>query len=171
MQPISSTHLSSVQDTRFAPPQNNFVRTANSNRQQLEDAAIRARNKELAIKYASEAMEKIAAKMDLDALYAKGDGAPGDFWKALECYLKAVRRSHAHAQVSVGDLFSKGQGVSKDSSVAIGWYFKAAFQGDTNAQRKVETLSLYVYIHCPLHVSLYYACTSTSDHILVFLFT
>lgn len=150
MRPISSAHLSSGLDTRSAPPLNNFIRTANSSRQQLDDAANQARNKELAKQYASEAMVKIAAKMDLDTLYAKGDGAPSDFWKALECYLRAVRRSHAHAQVSVGDLFSKGQGVSKDSSVAMGWYLKAAFQGDTNAQRKVETLSLYVYTHCPL---------------------
>ncbi|KAF9289646.1 hypothetical protein BGZ88_007653 [Linnemannia elongata] len=115
----------------------------NSSRQQQRDnLALRARNKELAKQYARDAMSKVAAKMDLDALYAKGDGPPGDFWKALECYLNAVRKSHAHAQVSVGDLFSEGQGVTKDTSLAMVWYFKAAFQGDTNAQRKVETLTL-----------------------------
>lgn len=85
-------------------------------------------------------MTKLAVYIDLQALHAKGDGAPGDFWKALECYLKGVRQSHAHAQVSVGDLFSEGQGVSKDPLVAMGWYLKATFQGDTNAQRKLETL-------------------------------
>lgn len=87
-------------------------------------------------------MTKIADTMELDALHTTGDGAPADFWKALECYLKAVHQSHAHAQVQVGDLFLEGQDVSKDSFVAVGWYLKAAFQGDINAQRKVEALRL-----------------------------
>ncbi|KAF9307156.1 hypothetical protein BGZ91_008468, partial [Linnemannia elongata] len=88
-------------------------------------------------------MAKIADTMDLDALHTKGDGAPADFWKALECYLKAVHQSHAHAQVQVGDLFFEGKDVSKDSFVAMGWYHKAAFQGDTNAQRKIEAHRLF----------------------------
>ncbi|KAF9340275.1 hypothetical protein BGZ91_002777, partial [Linnemannia elongata] len=144
MRLISSTYLSSGFDSRFAPPGNNFARTVNnsSRQQQRDNLALRARNKELAKQYARDAMSKVAAKMDLDALYAKGDGPPSDFWKALECYLNAVRKSHAHAQVSVGDLFSEGQEVTKDTSLAMVWYFKAAFQGDTNAQRKVETLTL-----------------------------
>ncbi|KAF9545669.1 hypothetical protein EC957_010652, partial [Mortierella hygrophila] len=118
-----------------------FVRAQNT-KQKLEDASVRARNKELARKYAKEAMTKIADTMDLDALHTKGDADPADFWKALECYLKAVHQSHAHAQVQVGDLFFEGQDVSKDSFIAMGWYHKAAFQGDTNAQRKVEALRL-----------------------------
>ncbi|KAK5828185.1 hypothetical protein F5H01DRAFT_375916 [Linnemannia elongata] len=143
MRPMSSNHLSaSVQNARFAPSRNNFPRTVNNNRQQLDESALRARNMELAQQYAKDAMSKIATKMDLDALYTKGDAPPGDFWKALECYLKAVHQSHAHAQVSVGDLFSVGQGVTKDSSVAMRWYLKATLQGDTNAQRKAETLTL-----------------------------
>lgn len=109
--------------------------------------AVEARNKKLAYKYAKEAITKLVAKVDLDALHANGDGAPGDFRKALECYLRAVNQSHAHAQVQVGDLFLEGaQGVSKDSSVAMGWYMKAAFYGDTNAQRKLEILRMYVCI-------------------------
>lgn len=69
-------------------------------RRHLDDAVVRARNKELACMYAKEAMTKIAITMDLDALHTKGDTAPADFWKALECYLKAaVHQSHAHAQV------------------------------------------------------------------------
>ncbi|KAF9536835.1 hypothetical protein EC957_009583, partial [Mortierella hygrophila] len=138
MWPISPTHPpTSVLNPRFRPPGNNFV-----SRQQLDDAADRAHNKELARKYAKEAMTKIADTMDLDALHTKGDAGPADFWKALECYLKAVHQSHAHAQVQVGDLFFEGQDVSKDSFIAMGWYHKAAFQGDTNAQRKVEALRL-----------------------------
>ncbi|KAF9546992.1 hypothetical protein EC957_008996 [Mortierella hygrophila] len=119
MRPISPTQpSSSLQNARILPAGNDSARRSNSSRQP-DDAASRARNKKLANQYASEAMVK-----------------------ALECYLKAVRKGHAHAQVSVGDLFSEGQGVSKDSSVAMGWYFKAAFQGDTTALRKVETLTL-----------------------------
>ncbi|KAF9289648.1 hypothetical protein BGZ88_007655 [Linnemannia elongata] len=137
MRPISSTHLSSRQYARFARPGNYFSPTVSNS---LDDLTFRAHNKELAKQYARDAMSKVAAKMDLDALYKEGDGPPGDFWKALECYLKAVRKSHAHAQVSVGDLFSEGQGVTKDTPVAMGWYLKAAFQGDTNAQRKAEAL-------------------------------
>ncbi|KAG0059098.1 hypothetical protein BGZ90_004627 [Linnemannia elongata] len=143
MRTITSTHpSSSLQTSRFAPAGNIFPRTVNNSRQQLDESALQARNMELAKKYARDAMIKVAAKLDLNALYTKGDAPPGDFWKALECYLKAVHQSHAHAQVSVGDLFSEGQGVTKDSSVAMGWYLKAASQGDANAQRKVETLTL-----------------------------
>ena len=138
MQPIPATHPStSVLNPRFRPSGSNFARAQNT-RQQLDDAAVRARNKELAHKYAKEAMTKIADTMDLDVLHTKGDAAPADFWRALECYLKAVHQSHAHAQVQVGDLFFEGQDVSKNSFVAMGWYHKAAFQGDTNAQRKIE---------------------------------
>ncbi|KAG0275477.1 hypothetical protein BGZ96_003773, partial [Linnemannia gamsii] len=107
---------------------------------QPNDAVVRARNKELAHKYAKEAMAKVAATMDLNTLHTKGDGAPGDFMTALECYLKAVHKGHANAMVNVGDLFLEGQGVSKSSSVATGWYLKSAYQGNTNAQRKVEAL-------------------------------
>ncbi|KAG0036520.1 hypothetical protein BGZ89_008375, partial [Linnemannia elongata] len=109
----------SVLSPRFRPTGNNFARAQNTG-QQLDDAAVRARNKILARKYANEAMTKIADTMDLDALHTKGDAAPTDFWKALECYLKAVHQSHAHAQVQVGDLFIEGHEVSKDSFVAMG---------------------------------------------------
>ncbi|KAF8924559.1 hypothetical protein BGZ47_003926, partial [Haplosporangium gracile] len=144
LRPITSTHPSSLmQNARFAPAGNKSVRSFNNSRKQLDETTIRARNKELAHKYAKEVMTKVAANMDLDALHAKGDGPRGDFWKALECYLRAVSQSHAHAQVSVGDLILGGdRGVTKDSSVAMGWYLKAAFQGDTNAQRKLEALRL-----------------------------
>ncbi|KAG0069793.1 hypothetical protein BGZ89_002114 [Linnemannia elongata] len=124
------------------PTGNNFARAQNT-KQQLDDAAVRARNINLARKYAKEAMTKIADTMDLDALHTKGDAAPADFCKALECYLKAVHQSHAHAQVQVGDLFFEGKDVSKDSFVVMGWYHKAAFQGDTNAQRKIEAHRLF----------------------------
>ncbi|KAG0065241.1 hypothetical protein BGZ89_008492 [Linnemannia elongata] len=166
MRPMSSNHLSvSVQNGRFAPPRNSFARTSNNNRQQLDESALRARNKALARKYASEAMVKVAAKMDLNALYAKGDGPPGDFWKALECYLKTVHQSHARAQVSVGDLFSEGQGVTRDTSVtlakvcpktmnkrcsgqgapqdyvqAMNWYLKAANEGNALTQSNIGLL-------------------------------
>ncbi|KAG0048371.1 hypothetical protein BGZ90_007651, partial [Linnemannia elongata] len=143
MRSISAAHPStSFLSPRFRPTGNNFTRTQNTG-QQLNDASVRARNKNLARKYAKEAMAKIADTMDLDALHTKGDGAPADFWKALECYLKAVHQSHAHAQVQVGDLFFEGKDVSKDSFVAMGWYHKAAFQGDTNAQRKIEAHRLF----------------------------
>ncbi|KAF8931724.1 hypothetical protein BGZ47_011712 [Haplosporangium gracile] len=141
----------SVLNSRFEPARSNFARAQNT--RQLDDAAVRARNKELARKYAKEAMTKIAAKMDLDALYTMGDGAPEDFWKSLDCYLKAVRQSHAHAQFKVGDLFMEGQDVSKDSSVALGWYMKAAFQGDTNAQRKLEALRRPEFRKTPVSVA------------------
>ncbi|KAF9549957.1 hypothetical protein EC957_002017 [Mortierella hygrophila] len=138
MRPISPTHPStSVLNPRFRPPGNNFP-----SRQQFGKAAARARNKELTRKYAKEAMTKIADTVDLDALHTKGDAGPADFWKAPECYLKAVHQSHAHAQVQVGDLFIEGQHVSKDSSVAVEWYHRAALQGDTNALLKVEALRL-----------------------------
>ncbi|KAK3815786.1 MAG: hypothetical protein JOS17DRAFT_820855 [Linnemannia elongata] len=105
-------------EQQAAPPGNNFARIQNT-RQHLGDAAVRARNKELARKHAKEAMTKIADAMDLDALHTKGDAAPAFFWKALGCCLRAVHQSHAHAQVHVGDLFYEGQDVSKNSFVAM----------------------------------------------------
>ncbi|KAK5828205.1 hypothetical protein F5H01DRAFT_333155 [Linnemannia elongata] len=83
IRPISSTHPSAfVQNARFAPPGNNFARTSSiNNRQLLNESAPQARNKAVAHRYAKEAMKKLAANIDLQALYAKGDGAPGDFGK------------------------------------------------------------------------------------------
>ncbi|KAF9270924.1 hypothetical protein BGZ88_007209, partial [Linnemannia elongata] len=57
MRPISSNNLSaSVQNARFAPSRNNFPRTVNNSRQQLDESARRARNMELAKQYARDAM-------------------------------------------------------------------------------------------------------------------
>ncbi|KAF9079655.1 hypothetical protein BGX23_003516, partial [Mortierella sp. AD031] len=130
-------------------PTNNFHRTFNNrqlvssaSKQPSNDAATQLRNKELALKRAKEIMAEIAARIDLNALRAKGDGPPEDFFKAMENYLRTVHKGHTHAQISVGDLFLEGRGVQKDSSVAMGWYLKAAYYGDTNAQRKIESLRL-----------------------------
>ncbi|KAG0275404.1 hypothetical protein BGZ96_003803, partial [Linnemannia gamsii] len=146
LQPHSPTHpSSSILNSRFGRRTgDNVGNPLNSNLKRLQpnDAAVRARNKELAHKYAKEAMAKVASAMDLNTLHIEGDGAPGDFMTALQCYLKAVNKGHADALVNVGDLFLEGQGVSKDSSVAMGWYLKSAYQGNKNAQRKVEALRL-----------------------------
>ena len=130
-------------------PANNFGRTFNnrpsfstSSRTPSNGAATQLRNKELILKRAKKIMAEIAAKVDLEALHAKGDGPPKDFFKAMEDYLKTVHKGHTHAQINVGDMFLEGRGVQKDTSVAMGWYLKAAYYGDTNAQRKVEALRL-----------------------------
>ncbi|KAG0280506.1 hypothetical protein BGZ95_009826 [Linnemannia exigua] len=139
-------HLSSsVYNSRFEPAGKTFILAFNnqpsSTGQRCNSAAAdRARNKELALMYAKEAMTKIATTMNLIALHAKGEGAPKDFWKALECYLTTVRHGHAHAQVNVGDLFLEGRGVSQSSSVAMGWYQNAACQGNTKAKRIIEAI-------------------------------
>ncbi|KAF9314030.1 hypothetical protein BGZ91_006099, partial [Linnemannia elongata] len=69
MRTITSTHpSSSLQTSRFAPAGNIFPRTVNNSRQQLDESALQARNMELAKKYARDAMIKVAAKLDLNAL-------------------------------------------------------------------------------------------------------
>ncbi|KAG0199233.1 hypothetical protein BGX33_011785, partial [Mortierella sp. NVP41] len=130
-------------------PTNNFDRAVNNHpsvssvsKTPSHDATTQLRNKELTLNRVKEIMVAIAARVDLEALHAKGDGPPEDFTKAMENYLKTVHKGHTHAQISVGDLFLAGQGVQKSSSVAMGWYLKAAYYGDTNAQRKIEALRL-----------------------------
>ncbi|KAF9096456.1 hypothetical protein BGX29_008566, partial [Mortierella sp. GBA35] len=124
------------------PPRNDRLPGPALPRTQSADTYFRQNPRALALKAVQETMKKLVAHIDLKELHEKGDGSPKDFLKALECYLKAVRQSHACAQISVGDLFFQGQGVQQDSSLAMGWYLLAAFQGDTNAQRKIETLRL-----------------------------
>ena len=130
-------------------PANNISRTFNgrpsfstSPKILSNDTATQLRNKELILKRAKKVIAEIAARVDLEALHAKGDGLPKDFLKAMEDYLKTVHKGHTHAQISVGDMFFEGRGVQKDTSVAMGWYLNAAYYGDTNAQRKVEVLRL-----------------------------
>ena len=128
-------------------PANNFSRTFNnhppfstSSKTPSTDAATQLWNKAFTRKRAKKIMAKIATRVDLDALHAKGDGLPKDFFKAMENYLKTVHKGRTYAQISVGDLFLEGRGVQKDASVAIRWYVEAACYGDTNAKRKIDTL-------------------------------
>ncbi|KAF9273585.1 hypothetical protein BGZ88_003665 [Linnemannia elongata] len=139
MRTISSTHPSSSLQNA-APPGNNYARTVNNSRQQLDESAFRARNIKLTKKYATDAMVKVAAKMDLNALHEKGDAPAGDFWKALECYLKTVRQSHAHAQVSMGDMYKEGKKVPRDYKAAMKCYLEAAEKGEPASQRRVGDL-------------------------------
>ena len=89
-----------------------------------------------------EAFRRIILHIDLVALEEKGEGTPQEFIKALECYLKAVHRGHAHAHLSVGELFAQGGDVVQDDSRAFEWYLKAAYQGNAVAQRKISRLIL-----------------------------
>ncbi|KAF9080276.1 hypothetical protein BGX23_002378 [Mortierella sp. AD031] len=87
-----------------------------------------------------EIIRSIAAHVDLAALQEKGEGDAKDFLKTLTCYLNAVRRGHAHAQLCVGDLYAQGREIAQDSTRAFEWYLKAASQGDATAQRKIAFL-------------------------------
>ncbi|KAG0371759.1 hypothetical protein BGX24_001232, partial [Mortierella sp. AD032] len=92
---------------------------------------------------------KIASHINLSQLQEKGEGEKKDFPKALECYLKAVHKSHAYAQFAVGKLYLDGKDVAQDShslgvvqdyAKAMEWFIKAANLGDADAQNEIGVL-------------------------------
>ncbi|KAF9911862.1 hypothetical protein EC991_001766 [Linnemannia zychae] len=83
---------------------------------------------------ARSAISKIASRVNLELLQEQGEGDKKDFSKALKCYLKAVNKSHAHAQFAVGKLYFDGKDVLRDHKKASEWMTKAADQGHVEAQ-------------------------------------
>ncbi|KAF9083554.1 hypothetical protein BGX23_011324 [Mortierella sp. AD031] len=69
---------------------------------------------------------KIAAHVNLKVLQEKGEGDQADFRKALECYLKGVKKGHAYAHFCVGKPYLDGKDVPQSYSRAMEWFLRVA---------------------------------------------
>ncbi|KAK3816993.1 MAG: hypothetical protein J3R72DRAFT_497898 [Linnemannia gamsii] len=85
-------------------------------------------------------MGSIAPHINLVLLQEKGEGEQKDVLKALESYLKAVKKGHAYAQFAVGKLYFEGKDVAQDYTKSMVWYLKAAELGLADAQDAIGTL-------------------------------
>ncbi len=74
------------------------------------------------------------AQLRLGQMYAKGEGVPEDFAKAMEWYQKSADQGNSMAQHGIAYMYHIGKGVPKDFAKAITWYQKAAAQGNADAQ-------------------------------------
>ena len=66
--------------------------------------------------------------------YAKGNGVPQDYEKAVAWYRRAAEQGNTTAQFNLGYSYDKGEGVIKNMSLAIYWYKKSAKSGLPQAQ-------------------------------------
>jgi TPR repeat protein len=80
------------------------------------------------------------AQFFMAKLYAKGDGVPKDFFKAVEYYRRSALQGYAKAQNNLAAFYARGWGVTQDFSEALKWFGKAAEQGDPAAE---YSLGLY----------------------------
>jgi hypothetical protein len=91
---------------------------------------------ELTLETARSLAEKGDAKAQffMGKLYAKGDGVPKDFGKAVEYYRRSAVQGYARAQNNLGAFYARGWGVTQDFAEALKWFRKAAEQGDPAAE-------------------------------------
>lgn len=82
------------------------------------------------------ALERLAAQGDkieqfnLGVRYATGNGAPLDYAKAVEWYVRAAEQGLAEAQYNLGMIYWEGRaGVTPDLARADKWFTRAAKQG------------------------------------------
>lgn len=61
----------------------------------------------------------------------------GDYQEARRLWLRAARKGHTSAQMSLGFLYERGKGVRRDDAEAMAWYLEAAKAGLAAAQYRV----------------------------------
>ena len=74
------------------------------------------------------------AQYELGLMYAKGEGVPQDYIKAIVWFQKAAEQGNSTAQNLLGFTYLRGHGVSHDYTKAIKWFQKAAKQNINEAQ-------------------------------------
>jgi TPR repeat protein len=70
----------------------------------------------------------ISAQIWLGSIYYFGNGAPRDYARAREWFLKAAAFEVAEAESFLGRLYANGYGVCQDFGEAAAWFEKAAAQ-------------------------------------------
>lgn len=82
-----------------------------------------------------------ASQYVLGSLYARGEGVPRDYKKALKLYTMAAEKGNPYAQTNLGFFYDAGIGVdARDPAAAFKWYEKAAMQGDAISQANLGSL-------------------------------
>jgi TPR repeat protein len=74
------------------------------------------------------------AQANLGSLYARGEGVPQDYKRAVELYQKAADKGYAPAQTALAILYTHGRGVAQDYKKAVELYQNAVAQGYPVAQ-------------------------------------
>lgn len=69
-----------------------------------------------------------------ESYYAGSNGAPQDFSRAAEWYLRLAKAGDARAQTTLGLMYARGYGVAKNLAEAQRWWNFAAIQNDPGAQ-------------------------------------
>jgi len=81
-------------------------------------------------------------------MYAKGQGVPQDYIKAVKWYRLSADQSEPFAQFSLGLMYFEGHGVPQDYVMAYKWWSLAAAQGHELAaktrDRVAELLTPYM---------------------------
>lgn len=84
-------------------------------------------------------------------MYAKGDGIPQDYKKAIEWYLKAANQIYdsndirstgiSYAQYNLGQMYAKGEGVPRNTVIALEWFKKGCNNEDEDSCDQYVLLS------------------------------
>ncbi|HBE87730.1 MAG TPA: hypothetical protein DDW67_01120 [Elusimicrobia bacterium] len=70
-------------------------------------------------------------------------GAPHDYQKAGEWYLKAAEKGNPLAYLRLGDMSAYGYGMAANETAAYKWYRKAAEKGNAEGQEKMGDIYYY----------------------------
>ncbi|MGB2598991.1 MAG: tetratricopeptide repeat protein [Candidatus Omnitrophota bacterium] len=77
------------------------------------------------------------AQNAIGVMYAKGEGFPQDYTKAIKWYRKAAKGGYLAAMRNLGGMYASGEGVTQNLGEASKWYRAAAEQGDHAARHKI----------------------------------
>jgi TPR repeat protein len=77
------------------------------------------------------------AQNAIGVMYAKGEGFPQDYTKAIKWYRKAAGGGYLAAMRNMGGMYANGEGLTQDFGQAVKWYRTAAKQGDHAALHKL----------------------------------
>src|ERR1700734_2433937 len=66
------------------------------------------------------------SQYNLGLLYARGEGVPQDYQKAIVWYQKAAEQGVPAAEYNLGVMYANGQGVTANPQEASKWFLQAA---------------------------------------------
>jgi TPR repeat protein len=80
------------------------------------------------------------SQYNLGLLYARGEGVPQDYQKAIGWYQKAAEQGVPAAEYNLGVMYANGQGVPANPQEASKWFLKAAQEGVSGAETGLATI-------------------------------
>jgi hypothetical protein len=81
------------------------------------------------------------AQTRLGLMYAKGQGIPQDYAKAMQWFRLAAQQGNGLAQANLGVMYYNGQGVSQDYVKAYMWSEVATANGFKEANANMPALA------------------------------